>query len=119
MDRFALDFDVTSDLAGRVLLTDYSITRGDGSPASMTVDATDPETFISSFSRTSATCVAFGGVGRLNDRALLYTFFIDVCDNASPGAGSDTFQVNLPDRPYTKSGTLTEGDIAISSSTTS
>lgn len=119
MDRFELDFDVTSDLSGRVLLTDYSITRGDGSPASMTVDATDPATFISSFTRTSTTCVAFSGVGRLNDGGSLYTFFIDACDNANPGAGADTFSVDLPDRPYSKSGTLTEGDIAISSTTTS
>lgn len=119
MNRFELDFAVNSDFTGRVLLTDYSVTRSDGSPGSMTVDPADPETFISSFSRTSARCVAFGGVGRLNDRALLYAFFIDVCDNASPGAGSDTFQVNLPDRPYSKSGTLSGGDIVISSSTTS
>jgi len=115
MDRFELDFDVTSDLSGRVLLTDYRIIRGDGEVAQMTVDpATDPATSITSFTRTSPACVSFGGIGRLNDGGSLYAFFIDACDNASPGAGADTFSINLPDRPYSKSGTLTEGDIAIS-----
>jgi hypothetical protein len=115
MDRFELDFDVTSDLSGRVVVTDYSIMRSDGSAARMTVDpATDPETSITSFTRTSATCVSFGGVGRINDNARLYDFFVDACDNASPGAAADTFTITLPKRPYSKSGTLTEGDIAIS-----
>lgn len=115
MDRFEFDFDVTSALSGRVVVIDYSIVRGDGSPARMTVDPADPGTAITSFSRTSATCVRFGGVGRLNEGGgSLYDFFVDACDNASPGAGADTFAITLPDRPYSKSGTLTEGDIAIS-----
>lgn len=117
-DRFELDFEVNSDLTGRLLFTDWSVTRSDGSAATMTVDAAaDPATFISSFSRTSATCVAFGGVGRLNDGGSLHRFFVDACDNANPGAGADTFSVDLPDRPYSKSGTLNEGDIAISTTT--
>jgi hypothetical protein len=115
MNRFEFDFDVTSALSGRVLVTDYSIVRGDGSPARMTVDPADPGTGITSFSRTSTACVRFGGVGRLNEGGgSRYAFFIDACDNASPGRGADTFSITLPDRPYSKSGTLTEGDIAIS-----
>jgi len=119
MDRFELDFDVTSALDGRVLVTDYRIVRGDGEVGTMTVDhARDPATGVTSFSRSSATCVRFGGIGRLNDRAggSLYDFVIDACDNASPGAGADTFSLTLPQRPYSKSGTLTQGDIAISPS---
>jgi hypothetical protein len=116
-DRFELDFDVTSDLHGRLLLTDYVVLRSDGSPGRMTVDPADPETFISSFGFTSANCVAFGGMGRINDGSGTYRFFIETCDNANPGAGADTFSIDVPDRPYQKSGTLTEGDIAISSAT--
>jgi hypothetical protein len=117
MDRLEFDFDVTSAPGGRMVATDYSIVRADGSAARITVDpATDPATGVTSFGRTSATCVRFGGVGRINDNDRLYTFFVDACDHASPGAGSDTFTITLPDRPYSKSGTLTEGDIAISTS---
>jgi hypothetical protein len=115
MDRFEFDFDVTSTFSGRLVVTDYSIVRGDGSPARMTVDPADPGTGITSFTRTSATCARFGGVGRLNEGGgSLYGFFVDACDKASPGKGADTFSITLPDRPYSKSGTLTEGDVAIS-----
>jgi hypothetical protein len=117
MDRFELDFDVRSDLTGRVLLKDYNVVRSDGEIGTMTVDPADPETFISSFGYTSANCVAFGGRGRLNDGTGTYRFFIEACDNASPGAGADTFSANLPDRPYSKSGTLTQGDIEITTTT--
>jgi hypothetical protein len=114
MDRLEFDFEATSTPGGRAVVTDYSIMRDDFSAGRITVDpATDPATGITSFSRSSATCVTFGGVGRLNDNDRLYQFFIDVCDNASPGVGADTFTIRLPSRPYSKSGTLTEGDIAI------
>jgi hypothetical protein len=115
MNRVEFDFEATSALSGRVAVTDYSVTRSNGAPGRMTADATtDPETGITSFSRSSATCVTFGGVGRLNDNDRLYQFFIDVCDNDSPGVGADTFTVRLPSRPHFRSGKLTEGDIAIS-----
>jgi hypothetical protein len=116
MERFELNFDVTSDLQGRLLLTDYVVVRSDGTPGQLTVDPADPETFISSFGFTSASCVAFGGMGRINDGSGTYRFFVETCDNANPGAGADTFSIDVPDRPYSKSGTLNEGDIAVSSS---
>jgi hypothetical protein len=117
MNRLEFDFEATSALNGRVVATDYSIMRDDFSAGRLTADATtDPETGITSFSRTSATCVTFGGVGRINDNNRLYQFFIDVCDNASPGVGADTFTIRLPSRPYSKGGTLDEGDIAITTS---
>jgi hypothetical protein len=73
---------------------------------------------VTSLTRTSATCVQFGGDGRL-DTNEYFQFFIDVCDNAGPpsGVGSDTFNVNLPARPFEHGGTVTEGDIAISGTT--
>lgn len=116
-ERFELDFDVTSDLQGRLLITDYVVVRSDGTPGQLTVDPADPETFISSFGFTSASCVAFGGMGRINDGSGVYRFFVETCDNANPGAGADTFSIDVPDRPYSKSGTLNDGDIAISSAT--
>lgn len=117
MDRFELDFAVAGDLTGRVLIKDYAVVRSDGSIGTMTVDPADPATFISSFGYTSPTCVAFGGMGRLNDGSGTYGFFIEACDNADPGAGADTFSVDLPTRPYSKSGTLNEGDIVITTTT--
>jgi hypothetical protein len=109
-DRLEFDFDVTSAPGGRAFVRDYSVVRSSGSAGSMTATA------ITSFTRTSATCVRFGGTGRL-DTGEDFQFFIDACDNASPGAGADTFTITLPDRPFTHSGTVSEGDIAIAATT--
>jgi hypothetical protein len=112
-DRLEFDFDATDAPDGRLWAIDYSVVRGDGSAGNITVDSeSDPETGVTSFDRTSTACVRFGGVGRL-DTGELYEFYVDACDNADPGPGADTFAITLPDRFYTKSGTLTEGDIAI------
>jgi hypothetical protein len=53
------------------------------------------------------------------DTGELLEFFIEACDNASPGTGFDTFTVTLPNRggpgmAFTRSGTLSEGDIVVS-----
>lgn len=115
MDRLEFDFEATSALSGRVVATDYSVVRDDGTPGRIIVDpATDPETRVTSFSQTSATCVRFGGVGRINDNDQLFPFVIDACDNASVGAGADSFAIELPTRPYSNGGTLSEGDIVMS-----
>jgi hypothetical protein len=60
--------------------------------------------------------VRFGGTGRL-DTGELWAFFIDACDDPR-GPRFDTFTITLPDRvapgvPFTRSGTLGEGDIVI------
>jgi len=116
MNRLEFDFDVTSALTGRAVVRDYSKVRNDGSVGSLTVDAAaDPATGFSSFSRTSAACVRFGGIGR-HDLGYLYAFTIDACDYSPGGAGADTFHIDVPDRPYSNGGTLTEGNITISTS---
>ena len=112
--RVEFDFEATPAPGGRLVATDYRVVRADGAPGRLTVDpASDPETRITSFSSASATCVRFGGVGRLNDNNALFEFFVDACDNANPGAGADTLGITLPARPYANGGTLTGGDIAI------
>lgn len=106
-DRQEFDFEATDGLTGRGVVTDYSVVRGDGTTVGrMTYDN------VTSFSRTSGACVRFGGTGTL-DTGEVFQFFIDACDNG-PGAGFDTFTIELPDRPFMRSGTLTEGDIAVS-----
>jgi hypothetical protein len=118
-DRQEFDFEATSAPSGRAAVTDYSVVRPSGTVGHMIVDqSVDPATGVTSFTRTSTTCVRFEGMGRL-DTGELMRFFIDACDNASPGAGFDTFTVTLPDRggpgvAFIRSGTVTEGDIAIS-----
>jgi hypothetical protein len=87
----------------------------------VTVDpANDPATGITSFQQTSATCVRFGGIGRVNGVST-YGFYVDACDNASSGTGYDTFSITVPDldgqgKTYRESGTLSSGDIALSGS---
>jgi hypothetical protein len=118
-DRQEFDFEATSAPSGHATVTDYSVVRASGTVGHMIADqAADPATGVTSFTRTSSACVRFGGMGRL-DTGELMEFFIDACDNASPGAGFDTFTVTLPDRggpgvPFIRSGTLSEGDIVIS-----
>jgi hypothetical protein len=120
-DRVEFDFEATSAPSGRMVVTDYSVVRDDGRVGRMTVNREmDPATGVTSFSRTSTTCVRFGGTGRL-DTGETWEFFVDACDNGSPGASRDTFTITLPDRqgpgvPFTRSGTLREGDIAIAGS---
>jgi len=107
---------VTDAPGGRVRAVDWSIVRSDGTVASGTVDpATDPGTAVTSFTRTSAACATFGGTARL-DTGQLVGIFIDACDNGSPGTGRDSFTIRVPSLGYLTSGTLTEGDIALSMS---
>lgn len=117
MERLEFDFEVSSALSGRAVFRDYSAVRNDASVGSLTVDAaTDPETGFTSFSRTSAACVRFDGIGR-HDLGKTYYFFVDACDYSSGGAGADTFHIDVPDRGgYSNGGTITEGNITITTS---
>src|SRR5207244_3780420 len=61
-------------------------------------------------------CVTFGGTGRVDEGSLV-TFTAQACDNGSPGAGTDAFALSVPVTAYTRSGTLTEGEITLSVTT--
>jgi hypothetical protein len=118
-DRQEFDFEANATPGGRLTFIDYTVVRADGSAGHMTVDPDDyPDTGVTSFQQLSATCVRFGGTGRL-DTGELWAFFVDACDEADPGVGFDRFTITLPDRagpgvPFTRSGTLTSGDIVLS-----
>lgn len=115
-DRQEFVFEVTS-AGGSVTFSDWGVMRN-GLPGRLVADpVSDPPTGVTSYHRTSVRCVRFGGTGRLDTGELL-PFYIDVCDNASPGTGFDTFAIVLPDRMaqglhYMRSGTLSTGDIAL------
>jgi subtilisin family serine protease len=112
-DRQEFTLDVTNAPGGRVFLRDFRFVRSDGSVGSLTADpAVHAATGISSFTRTSAACVTFGGTGRV-DTGELVGFTVDACDHGSPGAGSDVFGLTVPYFGYSKSGTLTQGDITL------
>src|SRR5439155_1608612 len=116
-NRQEFNFDVIDAPAGHLFFRDWSLVRSDGSVESMTVDHTiDPATATTSFTQTAGTCVTFGGTARLDSGELL-TFTIEACDNGSPGAGTDHLAISVPAAPYTRSGTLTEGDITVSGGT--
>jgi hypothetical protein len=112
-ERLEFDFDVTDAPAGRMLVTWYSSYPPAGRAERLTVDTADPATQILSFRRTSTTCVQFSGTGRLDITDEIKVFLIDVCDNASPGTGFDTFAINIPSDNWERSQTLSEGEITI------
>lgn len=111
------DFDVTATPGGRLAYSDYSVVRN-GAAGNMFVDrARDAATEIRSFHQPSDRCVRVTGTGRVDTGELL-PFYVDVCDNASPGTGFDTFTMTIPDRvrpgvPYVRSGSLSTGDIVL------
>jgi hypothetical protein len=120
-DRQEFDFDATSAPSGTLDITDYSVVHQPaGTVGRMIVHRDAAATGVTSFSRTSAACVRFGGTGKL-DTGEFWAFFIDACDDPR-GPRFDTFTVTLPDRvapgvPFTRSGTLGEGDIVIAATT--
>jgi hypothetical protein len=112
-DRQTFDFNVINAPGGRLFVRDLTLVRSNGSVASLTADpAVDAATRISAFTKTSAACVRFSGTGRV-DNGPLVDFSVDACDNGSPGAGVDSFGISVPAFAYSKSGTLTEGEITI------
>jgi len=117
-DRQEFNFDVIDAPAGHLFFRDWGLVRPDRSVESLTVDhTTDPATAITSFTQTSGTCVTFGGTARL-DSGELFTFTIEACDNGSPGSGTDHLAISVPAPAfYTRSGTLTEGEITLSGGT--
>src|SRR3989442_770556 len=114
------DFDVRSDLTGRLTFSDYSIVRADGSVGSLTVDPTDAATAITAFRTSSSACsdpsngAEFDGTGR-EDAAGgggLLGFTVVACDNGPAGSGLDFFSLAVPSEAYQKAGSVTSGDIA-------
>jgi hypothetical protein len=107
-------FDVTAPVGGRLVYVDWGVRIA----GRMIVDpVTHPGTGVTSFERISARCARVSGTGWI-DTGHFWQFFIEVCDNATPGAGFDTFAITLPDRvapgvPYARSGTLSGGDIVL------
>lgn len=106
--------DVTAPVGGRLVYVDWGVRIA----GRMIVDpVTHPGTGVTSFDQISARCARLSGTGWI-DTGDFWQFFIDVCDNATPGAGFDTFAITLPDRvapgvPYARSGMLSGGDIVL------
>src|SRR5262249_2376088 len=85
------DFDITSDLAGRFSLTDWSVVRGPTTVGTLTVSPSDPATWFAAFRDGSSSCadathgVEVDGTGRL-DTGVLLSFTLFVCDNGPAGS---------------------------------
>lgn len=120
-NRQDFDFDANGAPGGRISYTDWSNPLTQTSGQYLTVDpVNDPATSVSSFQQTSATCVRFSGIARVNGTST-WPFYVDACDNASSGTGFDTFTLTVPDldgpgHTYRQTGTLSSGDIALSGS---
>jgi len=110
------DFDVRSDLTGRFLFTDYGEVRPDGSAGTFHVDPSDPGTRFTAFRASSSACAdpsrgaEFDGIGRV-DTGETGDFTVAICDNGPAGSGMDFFSLVIPAGSYTKSGTVTAGDV--------
>jgi hypothetical protein len=112
-ERLEFDFNVNDAPGGRMLVIWYASYPPPMGVERLTVDPADPATQILSFKRTSPKCVQFSGTGRLDITAEIKVFFVDVCDNASPGVGFDTFAIDIPSDRWQRLQTLSEGDIVI------
>jgi hypothetical protein len=66
----------------------------------------------------SGNCAAFAGNAKVNHQPG-YRFQVTACDNGdpNPGSGQDTFNINVtgPNFSYGQGGTITSGDIELSS----
>lgn len=116
------EFDVSSDLTGRLFFRDWGVVRESGRPGTITVDpAADTATKITAYRNGSTACVddgtgvEFEGIGRL-DTGELYSFIARACDQGPAGSGDDYFGIVLPDRPYERGNSLSSGDIVKSAS---
>ena len=115
------NFDARSDLTGSLKFSDYSIVRADGSVGTLTVDpTTDPATAITAFRTNSSACsdpsngAEFDGTGRedAGGGGELLGFTVVACDNGPAGSALDFFSLAVPSEAYQKSGSVTSGDIA-------
>src|SRR2546426_797460 len=114
------NFDVRSDLTESLTFSDYSIVRADGSVGTLTVDPTDAATAITAFRTSSSACsdpsngAEFDGTGRedAGGGGGLLGFTVVACDNGPAGSALDFFSLAVPSDAYQKSGSLTSGDVA-------
>src|SRR5438094_291340 len=106
-----LDFDVKADLTGTLTYTDYTF------PDTLLVGPTFPGTGITAFRTSSTACsdptkgAEFDGTGQVFGEAEMVNFTVAVCDNGPAGSGLDFFSFSAPSINYSKSATLTSGDI--------
>ena len=113
------DFDVKSDLTGTLTYTDYTF------PDTLLVGPTFPGTGITAFRTSSTACsdptkgAEFDGTGQVFGEAEMVNFTVAVCDNGPAGSGLDFFSFSAPSINYSKSATLTSGDIAKSTGSSS
>ena len=112
-ERLEFDFNVTDAPGGRMVITWYASYPPPTGVERLTVDPADPATQILSFNRTSAACVQFSGIGRLDITSELKVFFVDACDNGQPGTGLDTFAINVPSDNWQRADPLSEGEIVV------
>ena len=113
------DFDVKSDLTGTLTYTDYTF------PDTLLVGPTIPGTGITAFRTSSTACsdptkgAEFDGTGQVFGETEMLNFTVAVCDNGPTGSGLDFFSFSAPSINYSKSATLTSGDITKSTGSSS
>ena len=114
--RQDFDFDITSDLAGHLTFTDWSVVRSATTVGQLTVSASDLGTWFSAFRDGSTACadpthgVEVDGTGRLDTGALM-AFTLYICDNGPAGSGSDFLRLYMPNAGYDRNGNLSSGDL--------
>src|SRR6266550_4494733 len=111
--------NVKADLTGTLTYTDYTF------PDTLLVGPTIPGTGITAFRTSSSACsdptkgAEFDGTGQVFGEPEILNFTVAVCDNGPAGSGLDFFSFSAPSINYSKSATLTSGDIANSTGSSS
>src|SRR2546423_649904 len=89
------------------------------------VGPTIPGTGITAFRTSSSACsdptkgAEFDGTGQVFGETEMVNFTVAVCDNGPAGSGLDFFSFSAPSINYSKSATLTSGEIAKSTGSSS
>src|SRR5438552_737803 len=114
-----LNLDVKANPTGTLTYTDYTF------PDTLLVGPTIPGTGITAFRTSSSACsdptkgAEFDGTGQVFGETEMVNFTVAVCDNGPAGSGLDFFSFSAPSINYSKSATLTSGDITKSTGSSS
>lgn len=111
---FTLDVGIAGGLAyGTLDYVDSGFVKSDGNYPHFVVGPDWLGTAITSFIQRSDACADFQGVGYLINTGEQLAFNVGACDHGSPGAGVDTFAIEVPQRLITNGNVYRAGPLPL------
>ena len=111
---FDLNVGISGGLAyGTLDYVDSGFVKSDGNYPHFVVGPQWPGTAITSFVQVSDACAEFQGIGYLINTGEQLAFNVDACDNGTPGAGIDTFGIEVPQRLITNGNVYRAGPLPL------